>query len=44
LDSGVANVGDIAHILEARRISRYMALLGTDLISLIEQIGREAEG
>jgi len=45
LESGAATTGDIAQILEARHISRYMALLrGDDLGGLIAKIGREAEG
>jgi hypothetical protein len=43
-DSGAATMGDIAQILEARHISRYMALLRDDLPALIDQVGREAEG
>lgn len=43
-DSGTATMGDIAQILEARHISRYMALLKDDLPALIAKIGKEAEG
>ncbi|RTL61581.1 MAG: phage tail tape measure protein [Pseudonocardiaceae bacterium] len=43
-DSGAAGMGDIAAILEARHISRYMALLRTDLPALIAQVGKETEG
>lgn len=45
LESGAATTGDIAQILEARHISRYMALLrGDDLAKLIAKIAKEAEG
>ncbi|MFL9503455.1 phage tail tape measure protein, partial [Rhodopseudomonas palustris] len=45
LESGAATTGDIAQILEARHISRYMALLrGDDLGGLIAKIAKEAEG
>ncbi|ABD08011.1 Phage tail tape measure protein [Rhodopseudomonas palustris HaA2] len=45
LESGAATTGDIAQILEARHISRYMALLRGDKLSdVIEKIGREADG
>jgi hypothetical protein len=37
-------MGDIAQILEARHISRYMALLKDDLPALIAKVGSEAEG
>ena len=37
-------MGDIAQILEARHISRYMALLRDDLPALIAKVGDEAEG
>lgn len=43
-DSGTATMGDIAQILEARHISRYMALLKDDLPALIAKIVNEAEG
>jgi hypothetical protein len=43
-DSGAATMGDISRILEARHISRYMALLKDDLPALIAKIGSEAEG
>jgi TP901 family phage tail tape measure protein len=43
-DAGIATTGDIAQILEARHISRYMAILKSDLNKLVEQIGKEAEG
>ena len=45
MESGAATTGDIAQILEARHISRYMALLRGDKLSdVIEKIGREADG
>lgn len=43
-DSGAATMGDLAKILEARHISRYMALLKDDLPALIAKVGSEAEG
>lgn len=43
-DSGTATMGDITQILEARHISRYMALLKDDLPGLIAKVGSEAEG
>lgn len=43
-DSGAASMGDIAQILEARHISRYMALLRDDLPALISKVGEEADG
>lgn len=43
-DSGAATMGDIAQILEARHISRYMALLRDDLPALISKVGEEADG
>ncbi|WP_316233401.1 phage tail tape measure protein [Bradyrhizobium sp. SZCCHNPS2010] len=44
LDSGAATMGDVAQILEARHISRYMALLKDDLPALIAQVTKEADG
>jgi hypothetical protein len=43
-DSGTATMGDITQILEARHISRYMALLKDDLPGLIAKVGSEGEG
>lgn len=44
LDSGAATMGDIAQILEARHISRYMALLKDDLPALVSKVNKEADG
>ncbi|CCD94692.1 Phage tail tape measure protein [Bradyrhizobium sp. ORS 375] len=44
MDAGVATTGDIAQILEARHISRYMALLKADLPAMIKEVEEKSEG
>ncbi|KRR21718.1 phage tail tape measure protein [Bradyrhizobium retamae] len=44
MDAGIATTGDIAQILEARHISRYMALLKTDLPALIKEVTEKSDG
>ena len=44
MDDGVATTGDIAQILEARHISRYMALLKADLPAMIKEVEEKSEG
>lgn len=43
-DAGIATTGDIAQILEARHISRYMALLKADLPAMIDEITKKSDG
>ena len=44
MDTGAAGLGDVAQILEARHISRYMPLLQSDLPKLIADLTRESDG
>lgn len=44
MDDGVATTGDIAQILEARHISRYMALLKADLPAMIKEVEEKSDG
>ena len=44
MDTGQAGLGDVAQILEARHISRYMPLLQSDLPKLIADLTKESEG
>lgn len=44
IDKGVATTGDIAQILEARHISRYMALLRADLTAMEKEVDEKSAG
>jgi len=43
-ETGQAGLGDLATILEGRHASRYMPVLQSDLLGLIDQVTKESDG